>query len=57
MSKRTKKGHVEFKQPSVKLVADMPEDQEVREHMDEMKSNDGYEGSCVILTNGKKDSN
>jgi hypothetical protein len=55
MTRRTEKGHVEFKQPSVKLVADMPEDEEIREHLDEIKSNDGYQGSCGILTNQKKD--
>jgi hypothetical protein len=54
MTRRIKRGHVEFKQPSVKLVADMPEDEEVREHIDEMKSNDAYQGSCVTITNQKK---
>jgi hypothetical protein len=54
MTRRTEKGHVEFKQPSVKLIADMPEDEEVREHLDEMKLNDGYQGSCVILSNRKE---
>ncbi|MBP1965554.1 hypothetical protein [Paenibacillus aceris] len=40
------KGHVEFHQPAVKLVADMPEDGEIRAHLDEMKASDGYPGSC-----------
>lgn len=30
----------------VKIVAEMPEDQEVREHLKEMQENDGYKGSC-----------
>jgi hypothetical protein len=53
MTKRIKRGHVEFKQPAVKLVADLPVDEEVRESINEMKLNDGYQGSCVILTNEK----
>jgi hypothetical protein len=55
MARRTKRGHVEFRQPLAKLVAEMPVDEEVREHIDEMKSNDGYQGSCVTLTDQKKD--
>jgi hypothetical protein len=55
MVRRTKRGHVEFKQPAVKLVADMPEDEAVREHMEDMKSDAGDQGSCVILTNQKKE--
>lgn len=42
-------GHVEFHQPPVKLVADLPSDDEMREHLDEMKENDGYQGSCVVI--------
>ncbi|WP_193394434.1 hypothetical protein [Paenibacillus sp. A3] len=30
----------------VKLVAEMPGDEEMREHLEEMKRNDGYPGSC-----------
>lgn len=54
MAERTKRGHVEFKQTPVKLVADMPEDEEMREHLDEMKANDGYEGSCGIDSSEKE---
>lgn len=44
----SKKGHVEFRQPEVKLVAEMPGDEEMRENLEEMKLNDGYEGSCGV---------
>lgn len=54
MTERPQKGHVEFNQTPVKLVADMPEDEEMREHLDEMKANDGYEGSCGISSNDKE---
>lgn len=43
------KGHVEFHQPLVKLVADLPTDDEMREHLDELKENDGYQGSCITI--------
>ncbi|WP_200961509.1 hypothetical protein [Paenibacillus sp. Soil522] len=32
--------------PEVKIVAEMPEDPEIREHLKEMQENDGYKGSC-----------
>ncbi|WJH34153.1 hypothetical protein MJA45_16445 [Paenibacillus aurantius] len=32
----------------VKLVAEMPEDKEIQENLEEMKKNDGYPGSCGI---------
>ena len=41
-----KKGEVKFRPPEVQVVADMPGDDEMREKLDEMKTNDGYEGSC-----------
>lgn len=31
----------------VKVVAEMPEDSEMREELDEMKANDGFPGSCA----------
>jgi len=34
--------------PEVKLVAEMPGDREMQEHLQEMKENDGYPGSCGI---------
>jgi hypothetical protein len=49
MKVRKPKGHVEFKQPPVKLAADMPGDDEMREHLDEMIQNDGYQGSCTVM--------
>lgn len=49
------KGHVEFRSTPVKLAADMPEDENVREHLDEMKLSDGYQGSCGIMSNKKND--
>jgi hypothetical protein len=32
----------------VKVVADMPGDDEMREELETMKKNDGYPGSCGI---------
>jgi hypothetical protein len=55
MTRHIKRGRVEFKQPPVKLLADMPEDEEIREHLDEMKANDGYQGSCGIISNQKNE--
>ncbi|WP_166241304.1 hypothetical protein [Paenibacillus turpanensis] len=49
MTKPKAKGHVEFHQPVVQLAADLPQDEEMREHLDEMKANDGYPGSCGII--------
>ncbi|WP_282937810.1 hypothetical protein [Paenibacillus sp. RC67] len=43
------KGHVEFRQPPAKLVADRAGDEEMREHLDEMIQNDGYPGSCSVI--------
>lgn len=34
------------RRPEVKIVAEMPEDSEIREHLKEMQENDGYNGSC-----------
>lgn len=34
------------RRPEVKIVAEMPEDSEIREHLKEMQENDGYKGSC-----------
>ncbi|MFS0839119.1 hypothetical protein [Paenibacillus sp. 1P03SA] len=50
MSDKHPKGRVEFRQPPVKLTADLPGDPEMREHLDEMRENDGYPGSCGILS-------
>jgi hypothetical protein len=49
------KGHVEFRQPLVKLVADIPGDDILREHLDEMIQNDGYPGSCSVINTQKQD--
>jgi len=32
----------------VKIVAEMPEDSEMRDNLQEMKENDGHPGSCGI---------
>lgn len=55
MGKSSKQGHVEFRPTPVKLVADMPQDEDMREHLDEMKANDGYPGSCSIINSKKND--
>jgi hypothetical protein len=55
MTEGKKRGHVEFNQTPVKLVADIPGDEEMREHLDEMKANDGYEGSCGMNSNEEKE--
>jgi hypothetical protein len=49
------KGHVEFRQPPAKLVADIPGDDVMREHLDEMMKNDGYPGSCSTINPKTKD--
>lgn len=46
MSNAAKRGHVEFSPPVVKLTADLPGDEPMREHLDELKMNDGFQGSC-----------
>jgi hypothetical protein len=33
---------------TVKIVAEMPDDKEMRENLQEMKENDGYSDSCGI---------
>jgi hypothetical protein len=43
------KGHVEFRQSPAKLVAELPDDGEMRENLDEMMQNDGYTGSCAVI--------
>jgi hypothetical protein len=55
MTDRKPKGFVEFHQPPAKLVADIPGDEEMREHLDEMKENDGFEGSCSVINTQKQD--
>ncbi|GGG14006.1 hypothetical protein [Paenibacillus abyssi] len=55
MSDHKPKGHVEFSQSRVKLVADMPGDEELRENLDEMIHSDGYPGSCAVFNSQKKD--
>jgi hypothetical protein len=55
MTKDTNKGYVGFNEPYVKLVVDLPADEEIREHLDDMKANDGYEGSCGISGNQEKE--
>ncbi|CAM3037958.1 hypothetical protein PASE110613_13440 [Paenibacillus sediminis] len=52
---KPKKGHVEFRPTPVKIVADAPQDEEMREHLDELKANDGYEGSCIVINSKSVD--
>ncbi|MBP1156411.1 hypothetical protein ACVLD2_002880 [Paenibacillus sp. PvR052] len=54
MGNPPRRGHVEFRSTPAKLVADMPEDENMREQLDEMKENDNYQGSCGIISNKKK---
>jgi hypothetical protein len=44
------KGKIQRKPPvqQVKLVAEMPQDEEMRENLQNMKENDGFPGSCGI---------
>ncbi|WP_175532530.1 hypothetical protein [Paenibacillus sp. yr247] len=55
MTNNKPKGHVEFRQPAAKLVADIPGDEVMRAHLDEMIQNDGYPGSCSIIDTKNKD--
>lgn len=48
MTEHKRKGRVEFRQPPVKLVADIAGDAEMRENLEDMQMNDGYQGSCGI---------
>ncbi|MFE5317448.1 hypothetical protein ACFQ88_01950 [Paenibacillus sp. NPDC056579] len=49
MPKAKRKGLVEFHQPAAKLVADIPEDEAVREQLQNQVQDDGYPGSCTVL--------
>lgn len=49
MSKTEKRGHLEF-HSSVKLTAELPTDKNMREHLDELKMNDGFQGSCTTVS-------
>lgn len=49
MTESKPKGHVEFHQPAAKLVADLPDDESMRENLEEMKLNDGYPGGCAVI--------
>ncbi|GIP39452.1 hypothetical protein J31TS4_27320 [Paenibacillus sp. J31TS4] len=48
------KGRVEFRQPAVKLVAELPDDEAMRERLEEAKETDGYEGSCLVDWNTER---
>jgi hypothetical protein len=48
MNHPTGKGHVEFREPAVRLAAELPGDETMREHLKEWQERDGYEGSCGI---------
>ncbi|MEG6589708.1 hypothetical protein [Paenibacillus barengoltzii] len=49
MSKAGKRGHVEFRPPMIQLAADLPGDEDMREHLNDLKMNDGFQGSCGPL--------
>ncbi|MFC0213137.1 hypothetical protein ACFFK0_11845 [Paenibacillus chartarius] len=49
MTERKPKGLVEFRQPPAKLVADIPGDEEMREHLEETMHGDGYPGACGVI--------
>ncbi|MDU2243780.1 MAG: hypothetical protein E7E23_24760 [Paenibacillus sp.] len=46
MGNAGKRGHVEFNPSVVKLTADLPGDEPMREHLNDLKMNDGFQGSC-----------
>lgn len=46
---------MEFRQPLVKLVADIPGDAKVREKLEDMQMSDGYTGSCGIVDSDQRD--
>ncbi|MCM3785134.1 hypothetical protein M3231_19350 [Neobacillus mesonae] len=50
MAHSKKRGHVEFHPPAVKMVADLPGDEEMRSHLEEMKLHDGFQGSCIQIS-------
>ncbi|TVX97434.1 hypothetical protein [Paenibacillus cremeus] len=54
MTEQKSKGHVEFRQPSVKLVADIRGDAQMRENIDDMQMSDGYPGSCGLVSSDKR---
>lgn len=43
-----KRGQVKFNPPAAQLSAELPGDEEMREQLEEMKMNDGFEGSCGL---------
>jgi hypothetical protein len=45
---KPKKGFVRVRGPAAKVVAEAPADQEIREHLEEARKNDGFPGSCGI---------
>lgn len=50
MAKPTRPGNIQRKLPvqRIKMVAEMPGDQEMRDNLQQMKEHDGYPGSCGI---------
>ena len=55
MTEQKRKGHVEFRQPPVKLAADLPGDEQMREELGDMQMNDGYPGSCGVAGSEQRD--
>lgn len=50
MGNTGKRGLVEFHPPLVKVTAELPGDENLRDHLDELKENDGYQGSCITVS-------
>jgi hypothetical protein len=50
LTETTPRDKIQRKPPEqrVIMVAEMPQDEEMREKLDEMKQNDGYQGSCGV---------
>ena len=55
MLKPKNKGYVGFNETPGKLVAEMADDEEMRNQTEELKAHDGYEGSCGVSSDQEKD--
>lgn len=50
MAEHHGKGRVKFREPAVKMVAEMPRDADMREHLRDKGRNDEFAGSCGMET-------
>lgn len=55
MTESKPKGFVQFREPAAKLTADLPGDEEMREHLEETMQNDGYPGGCAVVSTDRQD--